>query len=199
MKFKALVFAGLALMGAAAQAATLGNTLNANYRMVSGDNLLTKNGYYSLAMQSDGNLVIYNISNGGSKPMWSTGAAGPYSYVAMQNDGNLALYHSNNTWSWTSKTGGRPVDSRFRLVLQETGELDIYDPSNTIIWYANRPSTGGPTAGLCSATQTTYSSWPIYTYVGSLPACGTVQARCLAEAQYWAQAQNAKVGSCPAG
>ena len=196
MKLKALVFAGLTLMAAsAAQAVTLGNTLNANHTMGSGDNLLTNNGYYSLAMQSDGNLVLYYIGGGGAVPKWSTGQAGTYAYVAMQNDGNLALYHSNNTWSWTSKTGGRPVDSRFRLVLQENGELDIYDPSNNIIWYANRVT---PPPSVCSSTQTTYSTWPIYAQVGNLPACGTVQARCLAEAQQLAQMQGAKVGVCPA-
>jgi hypothetical protein len=195
MKLKALVFAGLTLMAAAAQAVTLGNTLNANLTMGSGDNLLTNNGYYSLAMQSDGNLVLYYLGGGGATPKWSTGAAGTYAYVAMQNDGNLALYHSNNTWSWTSGTGGRPVDSRFKLVLQENGELDIYDPSNNIIWYANRPATP---PSLCSSTQTTYSAWPIYAQIGNLPACGTVQARCLAEAQALATAQGAKVGVCPA-
>lgn len=178
-------------MAAAAQAVTFGNTLNANQRMGSGDNLLTNNKVYSLAMQSDGNLVIYRLANGGATPLWSTGAAGTYSYVAMQNDGNLALYHSDNTWSWTSKTGGRAIDSRYRLVLQENGELDIYDPSNNIIWYANRA------AGTCSPTQTTYGAYPIYTYIGTVAACGTVQARCVAEAQALAQMQNATVGNCP--
>jgi len=191
MKLKALVFAGLTLMAAAAQAITFGNTLNANQIMGSGDNLLTNNGYYSLAMQSDGNLVIYRLVGGSATPLWSTGRAGTYAYVAMQNDGNLALYKSNNTWSWTSNTGGRPVDSRYKLVLQENGELNIYDPSNNIIWYANRP------AGVCSPTQTTFSAWPIYIYVGNVVTCSTVQARCAAEARTLAQMQGATAGTCP--
>lgn len=190
MKLKALVFTGLTLMAAVAQAVTFGNTLNANQTMGSGDNLLSNNGLYSLAMQSDGNLVIY-LLGGSARPQWSTGAAGPYSYVAMQNDGNLALYKRNNTWSWTSKTGGRPVDSRYKLVLQDNGELDIYDPSNNIIWYANR------SAGSCTPSQTTYSAWPIYIMVGNLVTCGTVQARCAAEARSLAAMQGAIPGTCP--
>lgn len=191
MKLKALVFTALTLMAAAAQAVTYGNTLNAGQTMGSGDNLLTNNGYYSLAMQSDGNLVIYRLAGESATPLWSTGRAGTYSYVAMQNDGNLALYNSNNAWSWTSKTGGRTVDSRYKLVLQENGELDIYDPSNKIIWYANR------SAGTCSPTQTTFSAWPIYVYVGNVVTCGSVQARCETEARALAQMQGATPGTCP--
>lgn len=191
MKLKALAFAGLVLMAAGAQAVTLGNTMNAEVVMRAGDNLLTKNAAFSLAMQSDGNLVIYRLSNGGAEAKWATGRAGSGAYVRMQQDGNLALYHSNNTWSWTSGTGGRPIDQRFKLVLQEDGELDIYDPSGAVIWYANRvPGTCGPAPG-------PYQSWPIC----SNPApgviiTGTVQARCRAEADFLAGQQYAKVGSC---
>ena len=158
--------------------------------MNSGDNLLSNNGSYSLAQQSDGKLVLYRLANGSATPLWSTSSAGTYAYTRMQQDGNLALYHSNGTWAWTSGTGGRPIDSRYKLVLQENGELDIYDPSNNIIWYANRSTA-------CSPTQTTYVSYPIYTYIGNVPACGTVQARCLAEAQTLAQMQGATIGTCP--
>jgi len=191
MKLKALVFTGLTLMAAVAQAVTFGNTLNANQKMVAGDNLLSSAGYYSLAMQADGNLVIYELVGGGARPKWSTGGAGANAYVAMQNDGNLALYKSNNTWSWTSKTGSRAVDSRYKLVLQDTGELDIYDPSNNIIWYANR------TAGTCSPGENTNKTYPIYILVGNTVTCGTIQARCNAEAESLASRQNARIGTCP--
>jgi hypothetical protein len=194
MKFKklAIAFAALGLMAATAQATTFGNTLRAEQTMGSGDNLLSNNGLFSLAMQSDGNLVIYRLANGSAQPLWSTGRAGTYSYVRMQQDGNLALYHSDNTWSWTSGTGGRPINAGYRLVLEENGSLDIYGPAGEIIWNANRPAGDcGPQAA--SLPLTTY---PICSYpANGVLILGTVQARCVAQASYLASLQYAVLGS----
>ena len=191
MKLKALAFAGLVLMAAGAQAVTLGNTLKAEVVMHAGDNLLTNNGLFSLAMQSDGNLVIYRLANGGADPKWSTGRAGSGAYVRMQQDGNLALYKSDNTWSWTSKTGGRAIDQRYKLVLEEDGSLDIFDPTGAVIWYANRP------LGSCGPNPPAYQTYPICSNPASgVIITGTVQARCRAEADYLASLQYAKVGAC---
>lgn len=43
-----------------------------------------------LAMQSDGNLVLY----GPNGPFWASGVKGPNSYLVMQTDGNLVMYQS---------------------------------------------------------------------------------------------------------
>lgn len=194
MKLKklAFAFAGLALAAATAQATTFGNTLRAEQTMGSGDNLITNNGMYSLAMQSDGNLVIYRLANGSAEPKWSTGRAGTYAYVRMQQDGNLALYHSDGTWSWTSGTGGRPINQGYKLVLEENGSLDIYSPTGQVIWFANRPSGDcGP-----QAASLPYTTYPICSYPApGLLIQGTVQARCRAEADYLASLQYAQVGS----
>lgn len=55
-----------------------------------------------LAMQGDGNLVLYN---GAGTPVWRTGTSGTGSsnYLVMQNDGNIVVYTA----------GGTPVWSRF--------------------------------------------------------------------------------------
>lgn len=194
MKIKKLVFAfaALGLMAATAQATTFGNTLRAEQTMGSGDNLITNNGLFSLAMQSDGNLVIYRLANGSAQPLWSTGAAGTYSYVRMQQDGNLALYHKDNTWSWTSGTGGRPINAGYRLVLEENGSLDIYGPAGEIIWNANRPAGDcGPQAASLPLTTYPICAQPTY----GPPIFGTVQARCRAEADVLAARAGGVVGS----
>ncbi len=52
----------------------------------------------SLAMQSDGNLVVYSPTN---QPLWSTGTAGSNATgFEMQDDGNLVLY----TFRWSAGT-----------------------------------------------------------------------------------------------
>ena len=47
-----------------------------------------------VAMQSDGNLVIYN---GSGAPIWSSGTSGNAgAYLVVQSDGNLVIYHGAN-------------------------------------------------------------------------------------------------------
>jgi YD repeat-containing protein len=63
----------------------------------------------SLAMQSDGNLVVYSPSN---QPLWSTGTAGSNATgFEMQDEGNLVLYAfrwSGGTSSWPPPSGPYP-------------------------------------------------------------------------------------------
>ncbi len=62
------------------------------------------NGPYTLKMQSDGNLVLYNKSN---KPVFSANNVinenAPFRLI-MQNDRNLVIYNKNNTALWNTKT-----------------------------------------------------------------------------------------------
>jgi hypothetical protein len=59
---------------------------------------------YRLAMQTDGNLVIYDSVN---SPVWNTNTfnqgTGPYSLI-MQDDCNLVIYDTTNAALWSSKT-----------------------------------------------------------------------------------------------
>jgi len=58
-----------------------------------------------LAMQGDGNLVIYTS---GGKPVWASNSAGTGSanFLAMQGDGNLVVYTSGGKPVWASKSAG---------------------------------------------------------------------------------------------
>jgi hypothetical protein len=58
-----------------------------------------------MALQEDGNLVIYDHS---LKPLWASGTDGQgRSRLFMQDDGNLVLYNSINQPTWNSGTSGR--------------------------------------------------------------------------------------------
>ncbi|PYC67045.1 hypothetical protein C7C46_30535 [Streptomyces tateyamensis] len=100
-----------------------------------------------LAMQADGNLVLYRKSDGAA--IWSANTFNnPGAYLSMQTDGNLVLYRSGGSatsnWAlWTPNTWGNP--GAYFLV-QDDGNLVVYRAG------------GGPAAG------------------GALWASGTVQA-----------------------
>ncbi|MFE0460620.1 hypothetical protein ACFW1A_15375 [Kitasatospora sp. NPDC058965] len=81
-------------------------------------------GQYQLAMQNDGNLVIYDVNGLG---LWSTQTWGhPGADAIMQNDGNLVV-QQNNQPLWNSRTGGN-TGSYYYLCFQLDGNLVIYAP-----------------------------------------------------------------------
>ncbi len=54
------------------------------------------------AMQSDGNLVIYNASN---VPVWASNTSGNAgAYLSVQSDGNTVLYRANGSAAWFTNT-----------------------------------------------------------------------------------------------
>jgi outer membrane protein assembly factor BamB len=57
-----------------------------------------------LAMQDDGNLVIYGK---GDKPLWASHTDGnPGAFLAMQEDGNLVIYSRDFRPIWSTDTSG---------------------------------------------------------------------------------------------
>jgi hypothetical protein len=84
-------------------------------------------GPYSLALQYDGNLVLY----GPSGALWSSGTHGEAVYdVILQFDGNLVLYGPSGAL-WSSRTDGQAVDF---AVLQSDGNFVIYGPGGALWW-----------------------------------------------------------------
>lgn len=56
----------------------------------------------SVAMQLDGNLVVYDAAG---KALWDSKTSGRgLSKLAMQNDGNLVMYNTTQIYSWASNT-----------------------------------------------------------------------------------------------
>ena len=71
-----------------------------------------------LIMQSDGNLVLYDICATGSCPVWATGTglggslnpsgSGPF-HLFLQNDGNLMLIDGAGTVLWSTGTSSTSI------------------------------------------------------------------------------------------
>jgi len=99
--------------------------------------LRSPNGEFTLAMQTDGNLVIY----GPSGPIWAsnTGGTGGANYLAMQTDGNLVVYQSGGHPVWASNTGG----TGNYLAMQSDGNLVVYQPGGHPLWASNTGGGGG--------------------------------------------------------
>jgi hypothetical protein len=93
--------------------------------------------FYSLtlAMQGDGNLVLYGPDG---TPLWDTGTFGQdcgtnQCYVTFQSDGNLVVYNGS-TPLWSSGTSGDPGA---QLVLYpDSPEIEIIGSDQSVL-YAN--------------------------------------------------------------
>ncbi len=94
--------------------------------------LTSPGGGYRLAVQADGNLVVYSAAG---QPRWTSATSVPGSFLAVQSDGNLVLYDpwSSPVWSANVNSPGGA-----RLVMQDDGNLVLYDA-----WGAARWDSGG--------------------------------------------------------
>ncbi|MFI9273065.1 hypothetical protein ACIGXM_20390 [Kitasatospora sp. NPDC052896] len=102
---------------------TTGNiALTPGTSLAQGVNLCS--GSYELAMQTDGNLVVYGPSGAA---LWYSGTVNPGTTVAdAQTDGNFVVY-SGSTALWNSRTGGNPGAY---VCFQTDGNLVVYKPDN---------------------------------------------------------------------
>jgi hypothetical protein len=103
-------------------------TLPAGQQLTAGQSLASCNGDYTLDMQGDGNLVLYQ--NG--TPLWASNTSGSAADEAiMQDDGNLVLYTSSGSPVWASGTVGNDGAD---LVVQNDGNVVIYSASGAALW-----------------------------------------------------------------
>jgi hypothetical protein len=109
-------------------------TLRAGDRLDAGQSLVSSLGTYRLAVQTDGNLVVYKI---GGSAIWASRTTGTGASLRMQSDGNAVLYASGRA-VWNSRTGGHPGA---RLVMQNDGNLVVRSVSNVALWASGVPRT----------------------------------------------------------
>ena len=122
----ALWSSGSSIIGAPAKPTACGE-IAPDHGLVSGESLASCDGHYSLAMQTDGNLVYYH----GGQAIWSTGTAGTNGYSAvMQGDGNFVLYDFKGKALFSTGTSGRPGAT---FAAQTDGNLVVY-AGNTAVW-----------------------------------------------------------------
>ncbi|UQA62528.1 matrixin family metalloprotease [Polyangium aurulentum] len=129
--------AGIWAIYGAFSAPSPGGDIHAGQGLSAGQSMSSYDGRFQLVMQSDGNLVLYKLTNGSVTPLWATGtnSAMPDRMI-MQEDGNLVLYKSSGAPVWA--TGTSSTANRYsRLVVQNDGNLVIYNQSGSPVWASN--------------------------------------------------------------
>jgi hypothetical protein len=98
--------------------------------ILAGGSIRSCDGRFTLAMQGDGNLVLYQNRT----PLWASNTSGTTaSYATMQGDGNLVLYNAAHHPIWASHTNRHPGAY---LVVQNDGNTVIYS-GHTPLWATN--------------------------------------------------------------
>jgi hypothetical protein len=112
-------------IASAAQAIT-GNEVTRGQSLTPGSSVQSPDGRLFLAMQTDGNLVLYFSPFGTSfwaEALWASNTGGnPGAWAIMQNDGNFVVYSKSGAPLWATATG--PNGSFVKL--QNDGNLVVY-------------------------------------------------------------------------
>jgi len=104
-------------------------TIHAGQGLIAGEKYSSCDGHHTLAMQTDGNLVLYHNGKGAT---WASHTYKSDGDVAiMQTDGNFVLYGHHENALWASGTNGH---GGARLVVQDDGNLVVYGPGNKALW-----------------------------------------------------------------
>jgi len=135
----------------------LGSMLSAGQVLYTGQCLNSPNGRFVLALQTDGNLVLYDDTPDPNPwtALWSTGTSGRgVDHGYMQSQGNFVLYAGSTAAVWSSPYSSV---SAYYLVVQDDGNLVIYSgfpqPSFSIT-----PSQQTMSGGKDAAYQTAYDN-----------------------------------------
>lgn len=98
--------------------------------LTAGQDIESRNWKFRLAMQPDGNAVVYNNWTG--KACWHTHTVGnPGAWAALQPDGNFVIYSAGGAPLFNTGTNG---NSNASMVIQDDGNLVIYRHDGTAIW-----------------------------------------------------------------
>lgn len=93
-------------------------------------------GRTTLAMQTDGHVVLYH---NGSAIWTAPGSYGIGNTLYMQADGNLVVYDAAMRPVWNSRTHSHPGA---HLAIQNSGNLVVYQGGTPLWWSNHRPGTG---------------------------------------------------------
>lgn len=123
--------------GALSSPQTARNRLVPGQKLQVGGSLNSLNGEYSLALQSDGNLVLSRHGN----PLWGSETNGQGGVLLnMGPDGILRLTAPNGQVVWQTRSSGSP--GNYFLEMQDDGNAVIYlqEPGRTVfVWSTETP------------------------------------------------------------
>ncbi len=124
-------------MGKYPGAHTRPDTLTALEWLIPGQRLVSPNGYYTLALERDA-LVLHGRRRDGyhdttRDPVvaWSMATDFPSLRVAFAV---VTIVNERDEGIWTMDTRGARIEHAVRLVLQDDGNLVLYDGHNTSLW-----------------------------------------------------------------
>jgi hypothetical protein len=115
-----------------------GNELTAGSYLLEGSSLVSTNGDYTLAMQTNGDLVL-SIPG---KALWSTGTANGSGYtykLQLTAGGDLVLWQVTGTHTaaaWSTSTSGTGT----YLEMQFDGNAVLYNSAGAALWASNTPN-----------------------------------------------------------
>ena len=103
------------------------NDLGSPLTLVAGQQLVSANGFYTLTMATNGNLV----EGTAGRTLWSSATSGhPGAWAMMRSGGDFVVYSATKAVLWQSKTGGHP--GPFTLGLGNDATLVITGPSGPV-------------------------------------------------------------------
>jgi hypothetical protein len=109
------------------------DTLAPGESLLPGQFLQLADGRFTLIMQSDGNLVLYNKVE---RALWDSGTVGQaVSQTIMQTDGNLVIYGPAGAL-WSTGTDGW---GGAYLTIQNDGNVVMYHPNYPLWVNGNKP------------------------------------------------------------
>jgi hypothetical protein len=109
------------------------DTLVQNQKLRVSEELRSTNGQYTLVMQGDGNLVLYDNQG---KGLWSSDTVGSGAIeCVLQDDGNLVLKNRNGRDVWATSTEGY---KNAKLMIQNDGNLVIHNERGLAVWAKGR-------------------------------------------------------------
>lgn len=115
-----------------------GNQLHAGQSLRRGDKLVSPNGRFTLWMQPDGNLVLYDGTPAIQTAYWATHTSrfpDPRrpTHADMQSDGHLVTYNDAMWPSWGTGIYGPTYVTPY-LELMDNGNLVIFHAGRTPVW-----------------------------------------------------------------
>jgi hypothetical protein len=137
----------------------MGETLNAGQSLKRGEQLVSSNGKFVLIMQPDGALALYQGAPSSGTAIWTANALPLRAWARplradMQNDGRLVLYHGAGFPILDLGMSGDHPNAR--LVLQDDGNLVIFDQHDNQLWTSNTSATAAAAASPVVEHESTY-------------------------------------------
>lgn len=121
---------------------TYPDSIPQNGAYTAGNFILSRNKNYKFTIQTDCNLVLYDVSgDGDGRPVWASNTGGNTTATAqlnMQPDANLVVYNVSNPGRpvslWDSNSVQNGIDGPYHIVMQNDRNCVIYNGHGDAIW-----------------------------------------------------------------